>query len=117
LYLKPTKNGNKAKGQPEGTKSGNNFKPCINRPNIITSLRIRAYMDSLDMDHLLLTNQFKFSINIVKIIMKTKDRIKYNPIFAKEMCILSIKDATKDKKSRISNWLSGFKIILYICIY
>ena len=42
-------------------------------------------MDSLDMDQLLLTNQFKFSINIVKIIMKTKDRITYNPIFGKEM--------------------------------
>ena len=80
MYLKPTKNGNKATGQPEGTKTDKNFKPCINRP-----LRIRAYMDSLHMDHLLLTNQFKFSINIVKIIMKTKDRITYNPIFAKEM--------------------------------
>ena len=73
-------------------------------------------MDSLDMDQLLLTNQFKFSINIVKIIMKTKDRITYNPIFAKEMWIMSIKDATKDKKSIISNWLSGFKIMLYICM-
>ena len=60
-------------------------------------------MDSLNMDKLLLTNQFKFSKNILKIIMKTKDRITYNPIFAKEMCILSIKDATKDKKSIISN--------------
>ena len=58
----------------------NNLKPCVHRP-----FRIRAYMDSLDMDQLLLTNQFKFSINIVKIIMKTKDRIIYNPIFAKEM--------------------------------
>ena len=58
-------------------------------------------MDSLDMDQLLLTNQFKFEINIVKIIMKTEDRIKYNPIFAKEMWILSIKDATKDQKSII----------------
>ena len=35
--------------------------------------------------------------------MKTKDRITYNPIFAKEMCILSIKDASKYKKSIISN--------------
>ena len=54
------------------------------------------------MDHLLLTNQFKFSISIVKIIMKTtlsESEIKYNPIFAKEMCILSIKDASKYKKS------------------
>ena len=57
-------------------------------------------MDSLDMDQLLLTNQFKFSINIVKIIMKTKHRIT---IFAKEMCILSIKDALQNKKSIISN--------------
>ena len=113
MYLKPTKNGNKAKAQPDGTKTEkkDNFKPCINRP-----FRIRAYMDSLHRDHLLFTNQLKFSINIVKIIMKTKDIIKYNPIFAHEMCILSIKDATKDKKSIISNWLSGFKIMLYICI-
>ena len=62
-------------------------------------------MDSLDMDHLLLTNQFKFSINIVKIIMKTKDRITYNPIFffqkKMEMWIMSIKYATKDQKSII----------------
>ena len=77
LDIQPTKNGNKSKGQPPGTKPEKIFKPCINRP-----LRIRAYMDSLDMDNLLLTNQFKFSINIVKIIMKTKDRITYNPIFA-----------------------------------
>ena len=55
------------------------------------------------MDQLLLTNQFKFSINIVKIIIKTKDRITYNTIFAKEMCILSIKDVSKYKKSIISN--------------
>ena len=88
-----------------------NLKPCVHRP-----FQIRAYMDSWDMDQLLLTNQLKFSINIVKIIMKTKDRITYNPIFAKEMCILSIKDASKYKKSIISNWLSGFKIMLYICI-
>ena len=88
-----------------------NLKPCVHRP-----FQIVAYMDSWYMDQLLLTNQFKFSINIVKIIMKTKDRITYNPIFAKEMWILSIKDATKDQKSIISNWLSGFKIILYICI-
>ena len=27
--------------------------------------------------------------------MKTKDRITYNPIFGKEMYILSIKDASK----------------------
>ena len=58
------------------------------------------------MNHLLLTNQFKFSINIVKIIMKIKDRITYNSIFAKEMCILSIKDASKYKKSIISNWFN-----------
>ena len=105
MYLQPTKNGNKAKGQPEGTKRENKFSrgPCINRRNIITSLRIRGYMDFFDMHHLLLTNQFKFSINIVKIIMKTKDRITYNPIFAKKMCILSIKDASKYKKSIISN--------------
>ena len=38
--------------------------------------------------------------------MKTKDRIKYNPIFANEMCILSIKDASKYKKSIISNWFN-----------
>ena len=98
MHIQPTKNGNKAKGQPYGTKTENNFKPCINRP-----LRIRAYMDSLDMDHLLFTNQLKFLINIAKFIMKTKDRITYNPIFAKEMCILSIKDASKYKKSIISN--------------
>ena len=49
--------------------------------------------------------------------MKTKDRITYNPIFAKEMWILSIKDATKDQKSIISNRVNGFKIMLYICIY
>ena len=48
-------------------KIGNNLKPCVHRPLII-----RAYMDSLDMDQLLLINQFKFSINILKIIMKTK---------------------------------------------
>ena len=98
MHLQPTKNGNKAKGQPEGTKTEKNFKPCINRP-----LRIRAYMDSLDMDQLLLTNQLNLYANKDKIIMKTKDRIKYNPIFANEMCILSIKDATKDQKSIISN--------------
>ena len=111
MHLQPTKNGNKAKGQPYGTKPENNVKPCINRPLIIV-----IYMDSLYMDHLLLTNQFKFSINIVKIIMKTKDRITYNPIFAKEMCILSIKDASKYKKSIISNWLKGFNIVLNIYI-
>ena len=77
MHLQPTKNGNKAKGKPPGTKTDNNFKPCVNRPFLI-----RAYMDSLDMDRLLFTNQFKFSINIVKIIMKTKHRIT---IFAKEM--------------------------------
>ena len=98
MHIKPTKNANKAKAQPPGTKIENNVKPCINRPLIIVT-----YMDSLDMDHLLLTDQLKFSINIVKIIMKTKDRITYNPIFAKEMCILSIKDATKYQKSIISN--------------
>ena len=68
-------------------------------------------MDSLDMDQLLLTNLFKFSINIVKIIMKIKDRITYNPIFAKEMWILSIKDALKYKKSIISNRVNGFIIV------
>ena len=68
-------------------------------------------MDSLDMDQLLLTNQFKFSINIVKIIMKTKDRITYNPIFAKEMWIMSIKDALQDQKSIISNKINGFIIV------
>ena len=111
MHLQPTKNGNKAKGQPYVTKTENNFKPCINRPFLI-----RAYMDSLDMDHLLCINQLKFSINIAKFIMKTKYRITYNPIFAKEMWILSIKDALQDQKSIISNWLSGFKIMLYICI-
>ena len=111
MHIQPTKNGNKAKGQPDGTKTENNFKPCVNRPFLI-----RAYMYSLDMDHLLFTNQLKFLINIAKFIMKTKDRITYNPIFAKEMWILSIKDATKDQKSKISNWLSGFKIMLYIYI-
>ena len=104
MYLKPTKNGNKEKGQPPGIKTENNVKPCINRPLIIVT-----YMDSLDMDHLLLTNQFKFSINIVKIIMKTKDRITYNPIFGKEMLILSIKDASKQKKS--INWVNGYIIV------
>ena len=49
--------------------------------------------------------------------MKTKDIIRYNTIFGKEMWILSIKDASKQKKSIISNWLSGFKIMLYICMY
>ena len=112
MYLQPTKNGNKPKGQPDGTKTENNFKPCVNRP-----FRIIPYMDSLDMDHLLFINQLKFSINIVKIIMKTKDIIRYNTIFGKEMWILSIKDASKQKKSFISNWLSGFKIMLYICMY
>ena len=92
-------------------KIDNNFKPCVHRPFLI-----RAYMDYWDMYQLLLTNQCKFSINIVKIIIKTKDRITYNTIFAKEMCILSIKDASKYKKSIISNWLSEFKIMLYICI-
>ena len=93
MYLKPTKIGNKAKGQPLGTKADKNFKPCINRP-----LRIRAYMDSLDMDHLLLTNLF--NLYEAKIMMKTKNRIT---IFAKEMCILSIKDASKYKKSINTN--------------
>ena len=79
-------------------KIAKNLKPCVHRP-----FRIREYMDSLNMDKLLLTNQFKFEKNIVKIIKKTKDRITYNPIFAKEMCILSIKDASKYKKSIISN--------------
>ena len=74
MHIQPTKNGNKAKGQPYGTKTENNFKPCINRPFLI-----RAYMDSLDMDHLLFINQLKFSINIVKIIMKTKHRITILP--------------------------------------
>ena len=49
------------------------------------------------MDQLLLTNLLKLEVNITKIMMKTKDRITYNPIFGKEMCILSIKDATKQK--------------------
>ena len=53
------------------------------------------------MDQLLLTNLLKLEVNIAKIMMKTKDRITYNPIFAKEMCILSIKDATKQKNSII----------------
>ena len=66
-WVLTTKNGNKAKEQPLGTKPEKNFKSCVNRPFII-----RAYMDSLDMDKLLLTNQLKFSINIVKIIIKTK---------------------------------------------
>ena len=49
-------------------------------------------MDSLDMDQLLLTDQFKFSINILKIITKTKERITYNPIFAKKCvyCLLKM---------------------------
>ena len=115
MHLKPTKNGNKTNGQSSGKKIDKNFKttegPCVNRP-----FRIRAYMDSSDVNQLLLTNQLKFSINIFKIIMKTKHRIKYKPIFVNEMCILSIKDASKNKKSMILIWLSGFKIILYICI-
>ena len=73
-------------------------------------------MDSWDMDHLLITNLLNLYENKAKIMMKTKDRITYNPIFGKEMWILSIKDATKDQKSKISNWLSGFKIMLYIYI-
>ena len=116
MYLKPTKNGNKAKGQPAGTKSEKNFKPCINRPNIVTPLRIEAYMDSSHVDHLLITNLLNLYANKTKIMMKTKDRITYNPIFAKEMCILSIKDASKYKKSIISNWLKGFNIVLNIYI-
>ena len=50
-------------------KSEKNFKktegPCVNRP-----FRIRAYMDSSDVDQLLLTNLFKFEVNIFKIMMK-----------------------------------------------
>ena len=76
MHLQPTKNGNKTNGQPGEKKSDKNLKPCVHK-----LFRIRAYMDSLDIDQLLLINQFKFSINIVKIIMKTKDRITYNPIF------------------------------------
>ena len=106
MHLQPTKKGNKAKGQPYGTKTENNFKPCINRP-----FRIRAYMDSLDINHLLFTNQLKFLINIAKFIMKTKDRITYNPIFAKEMCILSIKDASKKNKPINSNLVNGYIIV------
>ena len=79
-------------------KIAKNLKPCVHRP-----FRIREYMDSVNMDKLLLTNQLNLYANKDKIIMKTKDRIKYNPIFANEMCILSIKDATKDQKSIISN--------------
>ena len=73
MYLKPTKIGNKAKAQPDGTKTEkkDNFKPCINRP-----FRIRAYMECSYVDQLLLTNLFKFEVNIFKILMKTKDRIK-----------------------------------------
>ena len=85
-------------------KRENNLKPCVHRP-----FQIVAYMDSWYMDQLLLTNLFKFSINIVKIIMKTKDRITYNPIFGKEMWILSIKDASKQKKS--INWVNGYIIV------
>ena len=106
MNLQPTKNGNKTNGQPDGEKMEKNLKPCVHRP-----FQIRAYMDSWYMNQLLLTNQFKFSINIVKIIMKTKDRIIYNPIFAKEMWIMSIKDATKDQKSIISNRVDGFIIV------
>ena len=98
MYLKPTKNGNKAKGKPLGIKAENNFKPCINRP-----LRITAYMYSLDMDHLLLTNLF--NLYEAKIMMKTKNRIT---IFAKEMCILSIKDASKYKKAINKNWVNWY---------
>ena len=101
MHIQPTKNGNKAKGQPYGTKTENNFKPCINRPFLI-----RAYMDSLDMDHVLLTNLF--NLYEAKIMMKTKNRIT---IFAKEMCILSIKDASKYKKSINSNWFNRFIIV------
>ena len=60
-------------------------------------------MDSLDMDQLLLTNLLKLEVNIAKIMMKTKDRIKYNLLFANEMCILSIKDATKYNKAINTN--------------
>ena len=31
----PTNKGNKAKGQPDGTKSEKNFKPCFLNPNIV----------------------------------------------------------------------------------
>ena len=34
-------------------------------------------MDSWDMDQLLLTNLFKFEVNIFKIMIKAKDRIKF----------------------------------------
>ena len=73
-------------------------------------------MDSLYMDHLLLTNLLNLYANKAKIMMKTKNRITQNPNFAKEMCILSIKDASKYKKSIISNWLKGFNIVLNIYI-
>ena len=67
MYLQPTKNGNKAKEQPYGTKSEKKFKrgPRVNRP-----FRIRAYMDYSDVDQLLLTNLLKFEVNIFKIMMK-----------------------------------------------
>ena len=58
-------------------------------------------MDSSHVYHLLITNLLKFEINIVKIIMKTNNRITYNPNFGKKMWILSIKDASKQKKSII----------------
>ena len=34
-------------------------------------------MDSWDIDQLLFTNLLKLEVNIVKIMMKTKDRIKF----------------------------------------
>ena len=68
-------------------------------------------MDSLHMDQLLLINQFKFSINILKIIMKTKEIITYNSIFGKEMCILSIKDASKYKKAINTNWVNWYILV------
>ena len=43
--------------------------------------------------------------------MKTKDRITYNPIFAKEMYILSIKDASKKNKSINSNLVNRYIIV------
>ena len=36
----PTNKGNKAKGQPLGTNSEKNFKPCLFRPNIVAPITI-----------------------------------------------------------------------------
>ena len=99
MYLKYTKNGNKATGQPAIAIREKNFKLCLNRPNIVTPLRIIAYMDSSHVYHLLITNLLKFEINIVKIIMKTKNRITYNPNFGKKKCEYCLLKTLQNKKS------------------